>query len=105
MIEQVAKVVKLSPDLVDPHQSIMGLGLDSLMAVELRNQIERDLGVDIPLLKLLQSPSISELVSLVMDEHKASAAVQSSAGPEGNETVPAGPKDSLADTDWEEGVL
>ncbi|HYO15771.1 MAG TPA: amino acid adenylation domain-containing protein [Thermoanaerobaculia bacterium] len=58
---QVARLARVAPESVDPRQPLTAVGLDSLMAVELRNAIERDLGVDIPLAGLLEGPSVEEL--------------------------------------------
>ena len=106
LIEQVANVLKFSPGLLDPHQPIVTMGLDSLMAVELRNQMERDLGVVIPVVKFLQSPTVSELMDMVLDEFTATAAVSTSAGCETNVTALASrPEAGPVGVDWEEGVL
>jgi aryl carrier-like protein len=35
------------------------MGIDSLMAVELKNRVERDIGAAIPLLQLIKGPSLS----------------------------------------------
>lgn len=60
-----ATIMRLAPDEIDRHASFTDLGVDSLMAVELKNRIRHDVGVDLPLVKLLEGPSISELARLV----------------------------------------
>jgi len=55
---------------LDSHQPLNELGLDSLMAVEMKNRIETDLGVVVPMVKLLQGPSIAQLGAYVL-EHVA----------------------------------
>ena len=46
---------------LDVQQSISKLGLDSLMAIELKNQVENNLEVFMPVTKLLEGPSIAQL--------------------------------------------
>jgi hypothetical protein len=44
------------------------MGLDSLMAVELRNQIQRTLGVNVPVIKFLEDLSISSLANYIDEQ-------------------------------------
>jgi acyl carrier protein len=55
---------------LDSHQPLNELGLDSLMAVEMKNRIESDLGLVVPMVKLLQGPSLAQLGAYVL-EHVA----------------------------------
>ena len=43
------------------------LGIDSLMAVELRNWLEGELRVDLPIVELMRSPSVSGLAELLAE--------------------------------------
>jgi amino acid adenylation domain-containing protein len=58
---ELARVLRLSEARVDVAQPLNRLGLDSLMAVELKNGIEADLGVVVPVVRFLQGPSIAQL--------------------------------------------
>jgi amino acid adenylation domain-containing protein len=58
---RVARVLRLAEARVDPEKPLHRLGLDSLMAVELKNGIEADLGVTVPMVRFLQGPSVSQL--------------------------------------------
>jgi len=60
--EQVFKILSLDLSFpVDGAQPLNEVGLDSLMVVELRNAIKRDLGVELSLKTLIQLPSIDTL--------------------------------------------
>jgi amino acid adenylation domain-containing protein/thioester reductase-like protein len=66
--EQVARVLGLSATRLDVQQPLGNLGLDSLMAVELRNRIITDLGVNVPMGRFLQSPSIEQAATQVLEQ-------------------------------------
>jgi NADPH:quinone reductase-like Zn-dependent oxidoreductase/SAM-dependent methyltransferase/NAD(P)-dependent dehydrogenase (short-subunit alcohol dehydrogenase family)/acyl carrier protein len=61
--EQVGQVLGLSPAKVDIQQPVGQLGLDSLMAVELRNRVEKDLSITLPAVTLLEQPSVASLAA------------------------------------------
>jgi myxalamid-type polyketide synthase MxaE and MxaD len=60
LTELVARVLGLSASRVDIQQPLSNLGLDSLMAVELKNRIAFDLGVNVPMVTLLSGPTVEE---------------------------------------------
>ncbi|UMB69462.1 type I polyketide synthase [Mycobacterium paraterrae] len=57
--DQAAGKLGLAPAHVDVESPLHQLGVDSLVAVELRAQIERDLGVVVPVVRLLDGPSVT----------------------------------------------
>jgi NADPH:quinone reductase-like Zn-dependent oxidoreductase/acyl carrier protein len=59
--EHVAGVVRLAASKIDLDQPLVTMGIDSLMAIELKNRVEKEIGVAIPLLQLIKGPSLSEL--------------------------------------------
>ncbi len=61
----VAGVLRTSPAAIDPEVSLTRLGLDSLMAVELRNLLEARLGVRLPTPAFLDGPTVAELAGRV----------------------------------------
>jgi acyl carrier protein len=71
--EQVARVLGLSPSQLDIQQPLTNLGLDSLMAVELKNRISADLGVNVPMVKFLQGFSVAQAAMLLLDQLTAEA--------------------------------
>jgi acyl transferase domain-containing protein/aryl carrier-like protein len=71
--EQLARVLGLSPSKLDVRQPLNRLGLDSLMAVELKNRIELDIGVLIPMVRLLQGPSLAQIAGQLAEQLEAGA--------------------------------
>jgi hypothetical protein len=68
------------------------LGFDSLMAVELRNRVEADLEISLPLVDLLQGPSVAQLSGKLLEQVMAASLLSSS-----RERVGEPP----AESDWE----
>jgi NADPH:quinone reductase-like Zn-dependent oxidoreductase/SAM-dependent methyltransferase/acyl carrier protein len=66
--EQVARVLGAAPDKLDVERPLTDLGLDSLMAVELRNWIESDLRLSLPTVELMKGPSVSRLADVLLDQ-------------------------------------
>ncbi|MBB2913804.1 myxalamid-type polyketide synthase MxaE and MxaD [Streptosporangium becharense] len=64
---QVADIVQLPREKVDPAQRLHRLGIDSLMAVQLRNRLTLDLDVSLPAAVFLQGRSIGDLADAVLD--------------------------------------
>jgi acyl carrier protein len=68
MSEQVARALGVSPGKLDPLQPLSQLGLDSLMAVELKNRIALDFRVNVPVVKFLQGFSVDQAVTQVLEQ-------------------------------------
>ncbi|GAA1770519.1 type I polyketide synthase [Nonomuraea bangladeshensis] len=64
---QIADIVQLPREQVGPAQRLHRLGLDSLMAVQLRNRVTLDLDVTLPTAVFLQGRSIGDLAAVVLD--------------------------------------
>ena len=79
LVEQLASVLRCSPSKVDLHQPLNRLGIDSLMAVELKNRVEADLETSVPVTALLQGPSLSQLATQLLEGLDAPAANEPSA--------------------------
>ncbi len=81
--EQIARVLGCEPDEIDVDQSITMMGLDSLMAVELKNRFEADLGVVLPLVQYLDG----------FESRPARLDPAQQAGPADNSRSSRGPRD------------
>jgi acyl transferase domain-containing protein/acyl-CoA synthetase (AMP-forming)/AMP-acid ligase II/acyl carrier protein len=75
--EQAARVLRLSPAALDVEQPLNNLGIDSLMAIELKNRIEADLGVTVPMVKFLEGPSVRDLAGYLTEQLRVSEARKS----------------------------
>lgn len=75
VVEMVAAVLKLDPERVDRRRPVTALGMDSIMAVELRNRIRGRYGVTLTMVELFTGAvdQIAERVeaALVADESLA----------------------------------
>jgi myxalamid-type polyketide synthase MxaB len=59
---KLAKILGIEHDRLDVEQPLHTLGLDSLMAIEMKNELESGLGIPLPMAVLLKGPSIRQLV-------------------------------------------
>jgi hybrid polyketide synthase/nonribosomal peptide synthetase FtdB len=66
--EVVATVGELDPAEVDPERPVAELGLDSLMAMEVRRRVAADLGALLPIGVLLEGPSVIGLAGRLVEE-------------------------------------
>jgi acyl transferase domain-containing protein/acyl-CoA synthetase (AMP-forming)/AMP-acid ligase II/acyl carrier protein len=65
--EQAGRVLRLAAAALDVELPLNSLGIDSLMAIELKNRIEADLGVTVPMVKFLEGPSVRDLAGYVAE--------------------------------------
>jgi thioesterase domain-containing protein/acyl carrier protein len=73
--------MQMSLEEINPRTSLMGLGMDSLMMLEMRTIIERETGVELSMQLLTSDPSI-ESIAVYLHEHHASNSSGSVAGSE-----------------------
>jgi acyl transferase domain-containing protein/NADPH:quinone reductase-like Zn-dependent oxidoreductase/short-subunit dehydrogenase len=74
LTEQVARVLRLPAAKVSADRPLIRMGIDSLMAVELKNRIASDLGMVVPLARILKGVSVTQLAALMAGETAAPAA-------------------------------
>ena len=79
LTQQVSHMLGQPIQSIDHHQSLLHIGFDSLMAIELRNRIETDLDIQLPMSLLLQHPQISELATLIEEQRPSRGAPDISA--------------------------
>ena len=66
--DKIARVLGTSPARLEADTVLLSLGFDSLMAVELRNWIESELRVNVPIMELMRSPSLARLTEF-LEQH------------------------------------
>jgi acyl transferase domain-containing protein/SAM-dependent methyltransferase/acyl carrier protein len=86
--EKVARVLGSTPDKVDFAKPLTDLGLDSLMGVELRNWIEGELRVNLPIVELMQGPSVDRLADLLLEQLTRSDTAPPPAAPKPAQPAP-----------------
>ncbi len=62
-----ATVLGSGTALPEIHRSLSSLGFDSLMAVEMKNRIERELGANLPVVRLLDGTTLEQLATQVAE--------------------------------------
>jgi myxalamid-type polyketide synthase MxaE and MxaD len=72
--EQMSRVVRLPAAQIEPHTSFKNLGLDSLMALELRNRLEASLGLTLPVTMVFGHPTVAALAANLMTRLELAAA-------------------------------
>ncbi|HSR49831.1 MAG TPA: SDR family NAD(P)-dependent oxidoreductase, partial [Acidobacteriota bacterium] len=65
--QQASQVLGLDPSGLDLGQPLADLGFDSLMSIELRNRIESDLGVRVPIVHFFRRPAIADLAERIQE--------------------------------------
>jgi phthiocerol/phenolphthiocerol synthesis type-I polyketide synthase C len=63
---EVAEILRIAPERIEPGISLLDMGMDSLMAVELAASIETQLGIQLSALALSGGPSIESVVERVV---------------------------------------
>jgi acyl carrier protein len=58
----VAEIARLPAEALDPGHSLLNIGVDSLMAMEIQAAIDRRLGIKVSTLELMKGDSLAQLV-------------------------------------------
>jgi phthiocerol/phenolphthiocerol synthesis type-I polyketide synthase C len=74
--DHLAGKLALTPSRLDIQLPLNQLGIDSLIAVELRTQIARDVGIVVPVVQLLDGPSVAGLADWLSDQFSGASPAQ-----------------------------
>jgi phthiocerol/phenolphthiocerol synthesis type-I polyketide synthase C len=74
---EISRILRLPLDDIDPARPLTEIGMDSLMALELRMAAERRLGVDIPLLSLANGAALADIARRIVDKSGSQEALSS----------------------------
>jgi amino acid adenylation domain-containing protein len=102
---RVSKVLGRESSILDSTCNLLSLGFDSLMLIELRNQLRRELGLQIALPHMLKGPSIDELIikaNKLFSEHGASSSLNNACEQEteSTNTAPSANNNSEGEDQW-----
>jgi myxalamid-type polyketide synthase MxaC len=96
----VAQVLRLeTPAQLDPKQGFFSMGMDSLMALQLKVRLENGLGKTLPTTIAFECPSIDALAKYLAAELSGEGASAGAPAPEG---VPAVPEEELSEDELTE---
>ncbi len=96
LCQQATKVLGLEDSFhIDPHQPLREMGLDSLMAIELKNAVVNAIGRDLPATLLFNYPTIDQLAEYLVSE--VLFVQQPKEAPEGTAQEQKEPNQGLAD--------
>ena len=65
---EVAQILAISAERIEPLRSLHDMGLDSLMAVELALGLEQRIGVQLPVMMLNDSPTVEKVTGIIVQK-------------------------------------
>jgi NAD(P)-dependent dehydrogenase (short-subunit alcohol dehydrogenase family) len=93
LVGEVASVLGLPVEGVDAEAPMRALGMDSLMAIELRDRLEASLGIPVATTLVWQRPTVSEMAAYLAE--RLDPERDEPAAPPAREPAPAGAPDDL----------
>jgi acyl transferase domain-containing protein len=87
--QQVARVTKFPASTLNVHEPLINIGIDSLMSMEMITKLQQDLGITIPVAKLVGGISIDQLVHELMRHFTEKSLIDIVRSPAGAESTEA----------------
>ncbi len=78
---EAAASLGMEPALIAPTEALTMLGFDSIMALELRNRVQAQLPVQLPMVALLQTPTLKSLTAELLRLLPSAEASEAAQGP------------------------
>lgn len=76
--DRIAQIMGTNPSLLNPQQPLTSLGLNSLKAIEIKNLIEEEFNLDLPIESFWENLSVTSLAAWIQSEQESfsSTAIQ-----------------------------
>jgi NADPH:quinone reductase-like Zn-dependent oxidoreductase/NADP-dependent 3-hydroxy acid dehydrogenase YdfG/acyl carrier protein len=68
VVQEIAQILCIGPDRIEPNRALHDLGLDSLMAVELALGLEQRFGLQLPVMMLNDSPTAEKVTARIVEK-------------------------------------
>ncbi|HKR13749.1 MAG TPA: beta-ketoacyl reductase, partial [Pyrinomonadaceae bacterium] len=78
LVHEAARVLRMDPASLDRQQPLSNFGLDSIMTVELRDRIDADWQVRVPLVEFFREPTIARLSAIMLEQLRSLRPAQQS---------------------------
>ncbi|WP_276750643.1 type I polyketide synthase [Chlorogloeopsis fritschii] len=69
LLTKIAQTLRLAEEHINPRENFMELGFDSIMAVQVKSSIEKDVNLTLDATLLFEFPSIIELAEYLANRH------------------------------------
>lgn len=74
-VDKMSSLLMVAADHIDFSRSINEYGMDSLVAVEMRNWLFKEMDITVPILELLANQSLTHLMSKLVEKSKLTASL------------------------------
>ena len=82
---------------IDVRRGLFEMGMDSLMALDLKNRLRASVGLDVPATVVFEFPNIEAIAGFLAEQlSPPEAADESEVNPASSETMPRGGEDNAA---------
>src|SRR5262249_40279545 len=96
LIEQLALVLRIDRQQIDPQRPLSAIGFDSLMALEFRNRLEFSLGLTLPATLVWGHPTIAALAPHLASRMGIALTADAEHGTRPPQQAETAPKDGAA---------